>query len=139
MNYLVVQKHSVSRPSITYKCKLFHTELPGFYALRQHKNIQHGKQIGFGGSNIDVEDLVGDFDDQSLREQLQSCRHLLVDSDIQKGRHSVFNFVVNNLKAQVIEEKMDRVLDNLKCEAKLNSALGHSKQYRRRKIQILLC
>ena len=65
-----------------------------------------------------------DVDDQSFREELQSCRHFLVDSEIQKGRHSVFNFAVNNLTAQVIEEKLDRVLDKLKCVAKLNLALG---------------
>ena len=48
----------------------------------------------------------------------------MVDSEIQKGRHRVFNFVVNNLTAQVIEEKLDRVLDNLKCAAKPNLAPG---------------
>ena len=100
-----------------------HAEFPGFYALRQHKNTEHGKQIGFGASNIDVEDIVEDVDDQSLREELQSCRHFLVDSEIQKGRHSVFNFAVNNLTAQVIEENLDRVLDKLRCVAKLNLAL----------------
>ena len=67
---------------------------------------------------------MGDVEDQSLREELQSCKHFLVDSEIQKGRHSVFNFAVNNLTAQVIEEKLDRVLDKLKCVAKLNLALG---------------
>ena len=67
---------------------------------------------------------MGDNDDQNLREELQSCRHFLVDFEIQKGRHSVFNFAVNNLTAQVIEEKLDRDLDKLKCVAKLNLALG---------------
>ena len=71
-----------------------------------------------------MEDIVGDVDDQNLREEFQSCRYFLVDSEIQKERHSVFNFVVNNLTAQVIEEKLDRVLDKLKCVAKLNLALG---------------
>ena len=67
---------------------------------------------------------MGDVDDRSLREELQSCRLFLVDSEIQKGRHSVFHFAVNNLTAQDIEEKLDRVLDKLKCVAKLNLALG---------------
>ena len=67
---------------------------------------------------------MGDVDDQSLREELQSRRHFLVDSEIQKGRHSVINFAVNNLTAQVIEEKLDRVPDKLKCVAKLDLALG---------------
>ena len=70
-----------------------------------------------------MDDIVGDVGDQSLREELQSCRHFLVDSEIQKWRHSVFNFAVNNLTAQVIEEKLDRVLDKLKCVAKFNLAL----------------
>ena len=124
LNYHIAKHHSAAGPSKTYKCNLCHAEFPGFYALRQHKNTQHGKQIGFGACNIDVEDIVGDIDDQSLREELQSCRHFLVDSEKQKGRHSVFNFAVNNFTAQVIEEKFDRVLDKLKCVAKLNLALG---------------
>ena len=105
-------------------CKECHAEFLRFYALRHHKNSQHGTQIGFGASNIDVEDIVRDVDDQNLREELQTCRHFLVDSEIQKGRHSVFNFVVNNLKAQVVEGKLDRVPDKLNCVAKLNLALG---------------
>ena len=124
LNYHIAKQHSAAGPSKTYKCKLCYAEFPGFYALRQHKNTQHGTQIGFGASNIDVEEIVGDVDDQSLREELQSCRHFLVDSEIQNGRHSVFNFAVNNLTAQVIEEKLDRVLDKLKCVAKLNLALS---------------
>ena len=124
LNYHIAKQHSVAGPSITYKCNLCHAEFPGFYALRQHKRIQHGTQIEFGASNIDVDDIVGEVDDQSLREELQSCRHFLVDSEIQKGRHSVFDFAVINLTAQVIEEKLDRVLDKLKCVAKLNLALG---------------
>ena len=124
LNYHIAKQHSAAGASKTYKCKLCYAEFPGFYALRQHKNTQHGTQTGFGAGNIDVEDIVGDFDDQSLREELQSCKHFLVDSEIQKGRHSVFNVAVKNLTAQVIEEKLDRVLDKLKCVAKLNLALG---------------
>ena len=36
----------------------------------------------------------------------------------------MFNFVVNNLTAEVMEEKLDRVLDKLKCAANLDLALG---------------
>ena len=34
-------------------------------------------------------DIVGDVDNQNLREELQSCTHFLTDSEKQKGRHSV--------------------------------------------------
>ena len=96
LNYHIAKQHSAAGPSKTYKCKLCYAEFPGFYALRQHKNTQHGTQIGFGARNIDVEEIVRDVDNQSLREELQSCRHFLGDSEIQKGRHSVFNFAFNN-------------------------------------------
>ena len=122
--YHIAKQHSAAGASKTYKCKLCYAEFPGFYASREHKNTQHGTQIGFGAGNIDVEDIVDDVDDQSLREELQSCEHFLVDSEIQKGRHSVFNFAVNNLTAQVIEENLDRVLDKLKCIANLDLALS---------------
>ena len=71
-----------------------------------------------------MQSLADAGDDNSLEEELQSCRHFLVDSEIQKGRHSLFNFPVNNLTAQVIKEKLVRVLDILKCAAELNLALG---------------
>ena len=117
LNYYIAKQHSAAGPSKAYKCNLC-------YGLCQHKKTQHGTQIGFGARNIDVEDIMGDVDDQGVREELHSCKHFLVDSEIQKGRHSVFNFAVNNLTAQVIEEKLDRVLDKLKCVAKLNLAFG---------------
>ena len=77
LKYQIAKLHSAVGPSKTYKCKLCYAEFPGFYALRQHKRTQHGTQIGFGARKIDVEDIVGDVDDQSLREKLQSCRHFL--------------------------------------------------------------
>ena len=45
-NYHVAKKHSVPRPSITYKCKLCHAEFPGFYALRQHRTLNLEHKLG---------------------------------------------------------------------------------------------
>ena len=88
MNYHIAKKHSVPRSIKTYKCKLCHAEFLGIYALRQHKNTQHGTQIGFGENNIDVEDIVGDVDDQRLREELESCKHFLTDTEMENGTQS---------------------------------------------------
>ena len=124
LHYHIAKKHSAAGAKNSHTCKECHAEFSGSYALCQHENTQHGAQIGSAASNMDVADIVGDVDDQIFREELQSCRHFLGDSEIQKERDSVFNFVVNNLTAQVIEEKLDRLLDKLKCVAKLNLALG---------------
>ena len=124
LNYHVAKKHSVPRPSITYKCKLCFAEIPGFYALRQHKNTQHGTQIGFGASNIDVKDIVGDIDDQSLREDLESCKHFLTDTEMENGRRRVFNFAMSSYDKSLLNEKLDYVFKELKCAAKVNLAFG---------------
>ena len=78
--YHNAKKHSVPRPPITYKCKLSHEELPGFYALSQHKNTKHGTPIGFGASNFDVKVIVGNIDEQILTKELDSCKHFLADT-----------------------------------------------------------
>ena len=68
LNYHIAKKHSAAGPKNSHTCKECYAEIPGFYASRQHKNIQHGTPIGFGASNIDVEDIVGDVDNQNLRK-----------------------------------------------------------------------
>ena len=71
-----------------------------------------------------MQSLADARDDKSLEEESQSCKPFLVDSELEKGRQSVFNFVVNNITALVFEEQLDRVLDKQKCAAKLVLALG---------------
>ena len=124
LTYHIAKKHSVPRPSITYKSKLCHADFPGFYAFRQHENTQHGTQIGFGANNIDVEDLVGDVDDQSLTEELESCIHFLTDTEMENGRHRVFNFAMSSFDMSLLNDKLDYVFKELKCAAKVNLAFG---------------
>ena len=124
LNYYVVKKHSVPGHSITYKCKPCHAELPGFHALRQHKNTQHGTQIGFGVSNIDVEDIVRDIDGQSLREELESCKHFLTDTEVENGKHRVFNFAMSSFDISLLNHELDYVFKELKCAAKIELAFG---------------
>ena len=74
LNYHIAKKHSALKPEVTFKCKLCFQEFPGFYALRQHRNTQHTMQIGSRTSDVDVEHIVGDVEDHSLREELRSCQ-----------------------------------------------------------------
>ena len=122
--YHIAKKHSVPKPSITYKCTLCHADITGFYALCQHKNTQHGTQIGFRANNIDVEDLVGDVEDESLREELESCKHFLTDTEMENGRHRVFNLAMSSFDMSLLNDILDYVFKELKCAAKVNLAFG---------------
>ena len=58
LNYHIAKKHSAPKPDVTFKCKLCYQEFPGFYALRQHRNTQHGMQIGSRTRGVTLEHIV---------------------------------------------------------------------------------
>ena len=124
LNYHIAKKYSAPKPDITFKCKLCFQEFPDFYALRQHKNTQHGMQIGSGTRDADVEHLVGDVEDHKLLEELRSCQPSLVVSKLERARHKVFNYAVETLNATIVNEKLNHFFNNLKYAAKVNWAFG---------------
>ena len=124
LNYHIAKKHSAPKLSITLKCKLCYQDFPGLYTLRQHRNTQHGMQIGLGTRDVDVEHIVGDVEDHRLREELRSCQHFLVGSELERARHKVFNYAVETLNETIVNEKLDRFFNNLKCAANVTLAFG---------------
>ena len=92
--------------------------------MRQHRNIQHRTQIGPGTEDVDVEHIVGDVEDHRLREELRSCQPFLEDSKLERARQKVFNYAIQNLNAEIVDEKLDLFLNNLKCAAKVNLGFG---------------
>ena len=66
---------------------------------------------------MDVELVVGDVEDHRLREELRCCQHFLVDSEIERARHKVFNYAVEALNETVVNEKLDHFSNNLICAA----------------------
>ena len=71
-----------------------------------------------------MEHIVGDVEDHSLREGLRYCQHFLVDSELERARHEVFNYAVETLNETIVNEKLGPFFDNLKCAAKGNLAFG---------------
>ena len=80
--------------------------------------------MGFGANNFNVEDIVGDVHDQSLREELESCKHFLTDTELENGRHRVFNFAMSSFDMSLLNDELDYVFKELKCAAKVNLAFG---------------
>ena len=124
LNYHIAKKNSAPKPDITFRCKLCYQEFPGFDALCQHRNTQHGMQIRSRTRDVDVEHMVGHVEDHRLREELRSCQQFLVDSELERARYKVFNYAVKTLNETIVSEKLDHFFDNLKCAAKPNLAFG---------------
>ena len=96
-------------------------EFSGFYALRQHKTSEHGIQMK--SAELDVNDFLED-DDADCKEELQACQHFLVDSELEKERHGVFNIAISTFDDSLISKKLDLIFKVLKCAAKVNFAFG---------------
>ena len=122
LNYHIAKKHSA--PKLDIRCKLCHQGFPGFYVLRQPRNTQHGMQIGSRSRDVDVEHRLGDVEDQRLREELRSCQHFLVDSELERARVKVFNYAVEFLNETIVNEKLDPFFNFFKFSAKVNLAFG---------------
>ena len=58
---------------------------------------------------------MGDVDDQSLREKLEPCKHFLTDTEMEIGRHRVFNFAKSSFDKSLLNDKLDYVFKELKC------------------------
>ena len=59
---------------------------------------------------MDVEHIVGVVEDHSLRYELRFCQHFLVDSELERTRHKVFNYAVETLNETIVNEKLDLFL-----------------------------
>ena len=63
-------------------------------------------------------------DGEKLKEELSACQHFLVDTEMENGRHKVFNFQMSKLDTKIINEKLEEVFNKLDSAAKINIALG---------------
>ena len=81
-------------------------------------------QIGSRTKDVDVEHKVVDVENQRLTEELHSCQHFLVDSELERARRKVFNYAVESLNETIVNEKLDHFFNNFKCAAKVNLAFG---------------
>ena len=103
---IILPRNTVQQaPKTITRVKTATLSFTSFCSLRHHKQRYHTAGTTSSEEKVEMQRLADAGDDKSLEESLQSCRRFLVDFKLQKGRHSVFNFVVNNLTAQVMEEK----------------------------------
>ena len=77
LNYHIAEKHATPRVKYTQRCKICFKDFSGFHAFRQHKTSERGYQNK--SADFDVNNLF-EIDDADLKEELQACKHFLVDS-----------------------------------------------------------
>ena len=127
MNYHVAKKHAPSTSKQSTVCSSCEQEFPNYYSLQQHRRKEHGaKQRKPSDTVADLNKIVEEEgeDGEKLKEELSACQHFLVDTEMENGRHKVFNFQMSKLDTKIINEKLEEVFNKLDSAAKINIALG---------------
>ena len=124
LNYHIAKKHSASQPKVTHDCQECGESFPSFFSLRQHK-IQHKDLRKNEEQELTLPSLnIESLNNKNHQDEIQSCKHFLVDSEIEKARLKVFNYAMETLSTKIVEEKVDHVFKNLNCAAKVNFEFG---------------
>ena len=124
MNSNNAKKYSKATACVVQKCQICDQDFQSFFLFRDHKWKEHGAQRGSAAQSADVAKNMGYSDQKSLKEELKTCKHFLVDIEMENGRHRVYNFVKDTLDPKYLLEKLWVVFDSLKYAAKLNAAFG---------------
>ena len=126
MNYHVAKKLASStskKPRVCSSCK---KEFPSYYSPHQDRRKEHGaKQRKPSDTVADLNKIVEEEgkDGEKIKEELSACQHLLVDTEMENGRHKVFNFHMSKLDTKIINHKLEEVFNKLESNAKNNIAL----------------
>ena len=124
LNHHIGTKHAVSYPDGRTKCSSCEKEFPGYNSLQKHKKSEHGKRSRIQDVKVDLDLFISAHRDQGLREELTTCKHFLVDSELVRGRQHVFNFASNRINPSFLKVKLQHVYENLQFAPKFNMLHG---------------
>ena len=127
MGYHVAKKHAQPSSKKSTVCPSCEQEFPSYCSLQQHRRKKHGaKQRKPSDTVADLNKIVEEEGEngEKLKEELSACQHFLVDTEMENGRHKVFNFQLSKLDTKIINEKLEEVFNRLDSAAKINIALG---------------
>ena len=128
LSFHIAKMHGTTEPLSIHKCHCCGKNCPSFWPLRFHRYDAHGLKNWSGPKPNELEPTHGDVNDEILPEYLWACKHFLVDSYSENGRHRID---MDFLSPHLLIEKIYLVCDSLKFAAKLKVFLGlHSKIWR---------
>ena len=127
MSYRMAKKHAQPNSKQSTVCPFCEQEFLSYYSLQQLRRKEHGaKQRKPSDTVADLNKIVEEEgeDGEKLKEELSACQHFLVDSEMENGRHKVFNFQMSKIDTKIINENFEEVFNKLDSAAKINIALG---------------
>ena len=130
LNYHLAKHHAPKdAPKLSILCTVCLQEFRSFYSLQQRRRRKHGTSTKVGTKSseklkkvLESEEL--DQNNERLQQKLSACQHFFNDTEMENGRHQVFNFKLSKLDPNEINEKLKEIFAKLNCADKVNLALG---------------
>ena len=97
MNYHSAKKHSKAPARVVLKCEMCDKDFQSFYFLREHKRKEYGSKGEFKSSKCWCCTSNGKCWWQKLVKEVETCKYTLVNSEMENGRHRVYNFAMGFL------------------------------------------
>ena len=85
--------------SVSRALKIF----PSFFSVRLFRQKIHGASSQSEAKGIEIRIMLEDVDGASLQEGSETCKHFLIGSEMENGRHSVFNFAMDSLNQALVD------------------------------------
>ena len=103
MNFDTSKKHLNSTPKST-KSVLCEKKFPSYYSLQQHRKKVHGlKARKTNDSVADLNKILeNEEDSDQQRDELNTSQHFFKDTEMENGRHKVFNFQLSKLDPNLV-------------------------------------
>ena len=84
VKYHISKKHSIANARIVHRFKVYDKHFHSFFNWREHKRKENEAQRNSGTQNVIVAHVMGDVDYNSLKEEMETCKHFLVDSEMER-------------------------------------------------------
>ena len=103
MNFDTSKKHLNSTPKST-KSVLSEKRFPSYYSLQLHRKKDHGlKARKTNDSVADLNKILeNEEDSDQQRDELNTSQHFFTDTEMENGRHKVFNFQLSKLDPNLV-------------------------------------
>ena len=129
MNYHLAKHHAPQDKTLNKVCIICLEEFPCFSSVQQHKRRKYGTSTKVGTkSNESLKEVLEseelDKSNEQLQQELSACQHFFGNTEMENGRHRLFNFKLSKLDPSEINEKLKEVFEKFNCVAKTNLSFG---------------
>ena len=123
LNYHIAKHHAPQEKKIRTVCTICLEDFPSFYSLQQHKRRKQGTSTKVGTKSIKclkevLESEALNKKNEQLQQELTACQDVFDNTEMEKGRHRVFNFNFSKFDPSEINGKLKEGFEKLNCTAK---------------------